>query len=152
MRRRVSNALVGLSVLACIAAAVFWVRSLRFDPSKTGESVTFRRTDPRWWVISRRGTLTLCRQNGRDWGKEFGKVEGLGFRFGGRRGPSGSLWNLAVPYWFITAATAAPPVIWAVRRRRRRSWSGRGFCRECGYDMRATPGRCPECGSEPRRP
>jgi hypothetical protein len=51
-----------------------------------------------------------------------------------------------VPYWFLLLVTAVLPawsVVAAVRRRRRIK---AGFCQGCGYDLRASEDRCPECG------
>jgi hypothetical protein len=38
------------------------------------------------------------------------------------------------------------PTLWLLRRRRVRLRVRRGLCPACGYDVRASPGRCPECG------
>ena len=75
-------------------------------------------------------------------------------------------WYIAVPLWLVVAATgmASIPAFIALRRRAiacelwfralptaligsRRRRSGR--CPACGYDLRATPDRCPECGAAP---
>ena len=55
--------------------------------------------------------------------------------------------RVAAPLWALTILTGALPTIWlaAVWRRRRRMVQGR--CATCGYDLRASTARCPECGT-----
>ena len=54
---------------------------------------------------------------------------------------------VAVPWWLLAALTAAPQLGWLLRERRRRRMRRGGRCAVCGYDLRATPQRCPECGA-----
>jgi hypothetical protein len=57
---------------------------------------------------------------------------------------------IGAPYWLLSALTAVGPVAWVVQSVRRRQRERRkGFCSHCGYDLRATPDRCPECGTVP---
>jgi hypothetical protein len=53
---------------------------------------------------------------------------------------------ITVPFWLFAAITAIPPLL-ALRRKlyERRCWQ-LARCPSCGYDLRATPDRCPECG------
>jgi hypothetical protein len=56
--------------------------------------------------------------------------------------------GLSIPYWAAWALWI-PLVIPALRIRQqqiRRYRIGKTLCPECGYDLRATPNRCPECG------
>jgi hypothetical protein len=52
-------------------------------------------------------------------------------------------------HWHVLLATAALPALWLVTRgrRTRRRRIAAGQCPGCGYDLRATPDRCPECGA-----
>jgi hypothetical protein len=48
-----------------------------------------------------------------------------------------------VPYWIPISAVAVLLGLSLVIRRRPPA----GHCRRCGYDLRASPDRCPECGT-----
>ena len=80
------------------------------------------------------------------------------FGFGFHRGPlfevkgddiwyMGSGWSFHVPYWAILLVTLPLPMnyVWVMLRRERRR--NKGQCGGCGYDLRASAERCPECGT-----
>ena len=53
-----------------------------------------------------------------------------------------------VPHGFLVAVfVAGPAARVTLRLVRRRGRKAAGLCPRCGYDLRATPGRCPECGT-----
>ena len=55
--------------------------------------------------------------------------------------------NLAIPLWFVGADLIIWPVVFLTRQMRRRRRVRLGHCLQCGYDLRASSSRCPECGT-----
>ena len=56
-------------------------------------------------------------------------------------------YSFTFPHWLPAVILGVLPGVWlSARRRKRRTF---GMCASCGYDLRATPERCPECGRVP---
>lgn len=57
----------------------------------------------------------------------------------------------SAPVWSLVLASGVFPALWLLtagqRRWRHRRRSKKGLCVRCGYDLRGTPDRCPECGA-----
>jgi hypothetical protein len=53
----------------------------------------------------------------------------------------------AAPWWVFVVVTAILPGAMLVRHRKIRRRARTGQCIDCGYDLRASPDRCPECGA-----
>jgi hypothetical protein len=58
-----------------------------------------------------------------------------------------SLVEIVIPHWMLLVLLLVAPVGWLIGRVKRRRRVQEGCCRQCGYDLRATPDRCPECGT-----
>jgi hypothetical protein len=59
---------------------------------------------------------------------------------------------LTIPYWLV-CLVCAWPIVPTIHRRVNviRLRNHLCTCRKCGYDLRATPDRCPECGTMPTK-
>jgi hypothetical protein len=172
VKRRLLNLLTALSLLLCVAICVLWVRGHWFR-----DSLMFTWASGRALIRDARGHVEFMLTLGGDWSEECGVAllhkprpslaqelvdeitEVTGPRYGSvrrwwgvqyldvrYRDPWRSWHVLVVPCWQLVIAFAALPVAWSIRRVRRRHPVS-GLCPMCGYDLRATPGRCPECGT-----
>lgn len=151
VRKYLFNTVAGLSLLLLAATFVLWVRSYW-----SCDVVSYATTD------GRRMYVAACSMG------EFrcGLLKGFfGLRFRGLQvqtdppellsqalrpfGFDGTreATSVVLPAWFWAMTLAMLPTIWwrswYLTRRKRQL----GCCPTCGYDLRATPDRCPECGT-----
>ena len=162
MKRRLFNILSALSLVLCVAILALAIRSywrhdvvLHYTPTKTAIPV--------WMVQSLNGRLWLC------WGDRGESAQdgpGQWLYYSNRSAPTSSaslshtlfeyqeavngthvIRSAAIRDWWLIAATLALPCLWFRSHRRSRLAERKGLCPKCGYDLRATPDRCPECGT-----
>ncbi|MDB5173458.1 MAG: hypothetical protein JWN51_2231 [Phycisphaerales bacterium] len=170
MLRRLLTPLSALSLLLCVGVCVLWVRSYGH-----WEWAAYQDRGGRTFTVtSRLGAAVFDVTDGWPPGIVAAPFRvhsgplyasslpppnrwywlGLGFdRATQSIGVSGTpLWtgtatsaSLVVPHGFLCLLTAYAPAsrAWGLYRRRVRP----GLCSSCGYDLRASPDRCPECGT-----
>jgi hypothetical protein len=160
------NAATVLSLVLCVVTVAAWVRSYQ-----ARDAVWWSRENQRLLlgISTYRGgsTAAVVTPVGRErLSPGVGWEQSAPARYGDTLSSKGTFFNhfgfaldyyqgsavamrlLACPYWFIMLLTAILPGarLAGWRRRARRLRMRPGLCRHCGYDCRATPDRCPECG------
>ena len=177
MARRLFTLLAALSLLLCVAVGVLWVRNhlllggshydavvlTKLGPAGHWRAVAFThrgRVHAEWWHStnwpplppddSRLSPWRVARVGSGTMDDIDPDTATLGFRFRHLTMSGRGITNLreaVVPLWSILLPSAVMPALWFRRRVRQRMRRRRHLCQTCGYDLRATPGRCPECGT-----
>ena len=171
MTRRLLNLVTVMSLLLCVAVAGLWVLSgFRAVSLGHGGGPNAGGFTPEWQVGCRQGRV--CWMLAWHWATSSPEDVGFYFKSGPPR-PVAFPWLLiwtqngygaggfyvermrapavrwdrrfvAAPNWFLIAMFLVLPVMRWLKRK-----PAPGRCARCGYDLRATPDRCPECGATP---
>jgi hypothetical protein len=174
MRRRLFTFAAGLSAVLCVLCITAWAAAnpMRLEKSfvRRGRVWYVGLRHGRAWVTTAEGWPEGALRPGeravfwtrppeaptaRFWGHYNCVWGSSGDGVSGPAGWSFSIpghrWSFGLMLWFPTALTALLPLTWAAVRippaLRRRKAARQGLCPSCGYDLRASPGRCPECGT-----
>lgn len=171
MRRRRRFHPRALDVLAAVSALLFvvtitWWARAHFYTDYVSHGRLVGPASITWSLWSQGGQFRVERTiqappPARDWGFDFvsvrkdrngfhGDYPSFYFIHTDLRSAGGPIFTTGVlPCYLVALLTAALPVTALVRRRRahrRDARAARGRCAGCGYDLRASPQRCPECG------
>jgi hypothetical protein len=166
MRRRLFTIPSTLSLLLCVVVCVLWVRSYWVP-----ESVSYWGNAHVLGLYSSKGRVALTLATGMI-GPAEREAGGYGLFYkvvnpapvitSGRWGVvirripvgggtwSGTMHMVVVHDWLPVAAAVLLPAALLYRRVQMRNRRP-GLCTICGYDLRATPDRCPECGAVPEK-
>jgi hypothetical protein len=167
MRRRLFNLAAALSLLLCVATAGFWVHSAfgwAYCGHWTAPSAGFARS---WEVGSNRGRIYLSQiwlrnPNNNPMNNWYAEVR-RPFDPMPWTGETRKCFGIAGVYWERVVMKAAPHhslcmaipdyllvalfLLLPARGWMKRRLNSPGCCLTCGYDLRASPDRCPECGT-----
>jgi hypothetical protein len=155
-----------LSLLLCVATCALWARSYRHFEQYSictsarwytgavncGQFVGLTRRQPRDDSIWKSGWEETAAFPESHWDRPSlpWRFWCAGVGYGEDPDTVSPTWYLVFPMGYAAGLTAVLPLRWSVGRlvRRRRPRDPRR-CASCGYDLRATPDRCPECGTVP---
>ena len=147
MKRRHITILAAMSLALCVAIALLWFDSKR-NLAGIGLGIS---STAIYGAIAHDGTLWLgvAYEQPRSFVNTVRRPIGAGDKFGPTVAGFGwmrdsNAYFLGLPFWMLLPA-AAGLSIWLWRARPPKHAAG--VCRRCGYDLRATPDRCPECGA-----
>ena len=151
MRRPLFTLASAVSLVLCVATAVIGVVTLPKDSDWRFER---KGDDPLLWLGIGRGHLTggaqstsaLDRDPSANPTTGDGVWEFRGFFYSRFSSHGARTWNIQIDLRWLIVLTGLMPMIWFLRWRKR---TPPGLCPVCGYDLRATPDRCPECGAVP---
>ena len=158
MKRSAFTILSASSLLLCVAITSMWVRSYWYrDGILLRNNIGFAsdRGSIWWrydlvvqanvgWFSTKAGSYSPW-HNFEKYASSSWHFAGIGFaRFTFPAGGPSPITIWAVPHWSLAAIALVPPALWLLRWRRLRH--SQKACANCGYDLRASIGCCPECG------
>jgi hypothetical protein len=142
------NGLTALSLLLCVGSACLWLRSYWIV-----DSVAWNRATAAVKLATSDCTLEFWYWPGRldgwadGWSYESWRNDRTDYVWGIYEFRADGQLKMAIPLWLLCLVTAVLAATRLISQRYRASGWGVGMCPSCGYDLRATPERCPECGA-----